>query len=226
MPLDLALLFGRRADFVWRELHWPAELAPEMAVALLRQLGTDQFVRLIAFEVEANGGVVVHRVGVPRASVARVEQLFMALVPSSAVTPTAPRSLLPNGWRMTLTNRQRPLRVDDPERITRALLAAVTAAGRKERVVVQWLLGRTHAPRPVALSETAPVESWWRLPIAGETQLDPERRRALETKRSSTPSPASAESGSKPQRRAGRGRWRLASWPRCEQQKRRASASN
>jgi Type IV secretory system Conjugative DNA transfer/TraM recognition site of TraD and TraG len=183
VPLDLGLVFGRRAEFVWREVHWPAELAPEVAVAVLRQLGTDNFVRLIVFEVEARDGIVVHRVGAPAASAERVEQLFTALVPTSAVTHAEPRVDLSDAWRIRATNRQRPLHIDDPQRITRALLAGITASGKKERVVVQWLLGRTHAPRPVA-ARTVPNESWWRLPIAGETKLDPERRRALETKRS------------------------------------------
>ena len=183
MPLDLDLDLRPRPDFVWREIHWPAELAPEVAVAVLRQLGTDHFVRLIVLEVEARDGEVVHRIGVPAPAAARVEQLFTALVPNSALTQQR-GELSSDAWRMALTNRHRPLRIDDPEQITRAVLAALTAARRDEQIVVQWLLGRTHAPRPVAAAETAPSDSWWRRLVAGETQLDPERRRALETKRS------------------------------------------
>jgi hypothetical protein len=173
-----------RPEFVWREIHWTAELAPELAAAVLRQLGTDHFVRVIALEVEARDGVVLHRVGVAASAAPRVEQLFTALVSNSAVTSTGPRTDFRDAWRVALTNRHRPLQIADPERVTRALLAAITAAGKKEQIVVQWLLGRTHAPRPVAVSETAPTESWWRPLVAGEAQLDPERRRALETKRS------------------------------------------
>ena len=78
--------------FVWREIHWPAELAPEVAVAVLRQLGTDHFVRLIALEVEARAGAVIYRIGVPAPAAARVEQLFAALVPGSAMTPAGATS--------------------------------------------------------------------------------------------------------------------------------------
>ncbi len=181
MRLDF---ISRRPEFVWRTIHWPHELPPEVAVALLRQLATDRLMRLMVFEVEAHDGTVTHRIGVPAPAVFRVEQLITALVPGSAMTPDSRQLQLPSAWRVASSNRQRPLRVDDAERVTCALLAAVTAATRGETVVVQWLLGRTHSPRPVATSETASDEPWWRLPLAGETQLDPERRRALETKRS------------------------------------------
>ena len=87
MRLDLAsLLLPPRADFVWREIHWPAELDPEIALAVLRQLATDHFVRFVALEVEANAEHVIHRIGVPAQAVDRVEQLLKALVPNSALT--------------------------------------------------------------------------------------------------------------------------------------------
>lgn len=181
MRLDV---FKRQPDLVWRQVHWPAEVEPQAALALLRQLGTDQFVRLIALELVCQNGSIAYRIGVPPPAATRVEQLLGALVAGSAVTPTSRRQDLPVAFRVALSNRQRPLRIEDPERITRAVLAAVTAVGRDELVVMQWLLGRTHSPRPVAANETGPVESWWRLPLSGETQLDPERRRALGTKRS------------------------------------------
>lgn len=184
MPLELGSLFGRDTDLVWREIHWPPELAPELAASALRQLGTDHFVRLIALEVEARDGVIVHRIGVPAPAATRVEQLFTTLVWGSVLTPAARRAELPDAWRITLTGQHRPLQVAEPERMSRAVLAAITAAGKNESVVVQWLLGRTHAPRPVAAAETMPSDTWWRPLLSGDTQLDPERRRALETKRS------------------------------------------
>jgi hypothetical protein len=66
------------------------------------------------------------------------------------------------------------------------VLAGITPARNRETVVVQWLLGRTHAPRPVAAATpAATVKPWWRpLLEGGEQQLDAERRQALQTKRS------------------------------------------
>ena len=187
MRLDLAKsLMGAGPEFVWREIHWPAELDPEFALAVLRQLATDHLVRLVVFEVEATDGLVVHRIGVPEQAMNRIEQLVAALVPDSALTVAARSSEHRAAWRIALTTRQRPLQITNPEQIARAVLAAVTAGRKDERIVLQWLLGRTHAPRPVAAATpAATVEPWWR-PLAGNSdgQLDAERRHALQAKRS------------------------------------------
>lgn len=183
MRLSLPTIFHPRRSLVWRTVHWPNELGPEQAVAVLRQIGTDHYVPLIALEVEASGDSVVHRIGTQPAATERVEQLFAALISDAAMTPTSSREPVDASWRVVLSTRYRSLQAADPERVTRALLAALTSTRKDERLVVQWLLGRTHSPRPVATTETASSESWWRPLVSGETELDPERRRALEAKR-------------------------------------------
>jgi hypothetical protein len=159
------------------------ELAPDVAVALLRQLGTDRFVSLVALEAEADGKAVTFRVGLPAHAVARVEQLFYALVPQSALTP-ARRNKQRDAWRVAIKGHERPLLVQQPESVTRALLAALTATANHERVSVQWLLGSAHAPQRVPRGEAAPSNSLWQPVFTGTHELDPEQRRALETKRS------------------------------------------
>lgn len=184
MPFSLKV-FRPRPELVWRTIHWPTALEPERAVAVLRQVGTDHFVRLVALEVEATSGALVHRIGMAAAAVGRVEQLVAALVCDAALTPAAERTGVSDVWRVVLTNRHRPLEIADPERVTRAVLAALTNVDKGERVVVQWLLGRNHAPRAVAAATpAAAVEPWWGSLTRGESGLDPERRRALESKRS------------------------------------------
>ena len=180
---DLASLFGRRQELVWRQVHWPPKLSAERAVAVLRQLATDRFVRGLVLEAEGSDGGVVYRLGAPVLAVTRLEQLLSALVPETAVTVCL-RPELPLAWRIVLSNGHRPLVTSDPERVTRALLAALTAAGRDERIVLQWLLGRTHAPRTVGASEgTAASDDLWRALTVGQSALDPGQRRALELKR-------------------------------------------
>jgi hypothetical protein len=183
VPLDLTSLFRPRATLVWREIHWPVELAPEVAVALLRQLGTDHSVSLAALEAEGNGKAVTFRVGLPAPAVARAEQLLCALVPQSALTPVRRREQR-DAWRITIRNHHRSLLIERPESVARALLAALTAGKNHERVTVQWLLGPAHAPQRVAPDEAAPTGSLWESILTGTHELDPEQRRALTTKRS------------------------------------------
>jgi hypothetical protein len=185
MPPDLvSILRPRPHQLVWRELHWPPEMEADLALAFLRQMATDHFVRYVAFEVEACPNLVTHRFAVAAPSVVRVEQLVTTLVRGSVVTEPARRVDLPQAWRVVLTTRHRPLQVSDPERVTRALLAALTAIHRDERIVVQWLLGRTHAPRPVAEYEPSSGDAWWHPLIPGQYELSPDQRRALQAKRS------------------------------------------
>jgi hypothetical protein len=173
-------------SFVWREIHWPAALPSELALATLRQLATDHFVRWIALEVEAWTGQVVYRIGIPAESVSRVDQLLAALIPDCAITIARAREELTDAWRVELSTRHRPLEVSRPEQVTRALLAGLTTAKTDETIVLQWLLGRTHAPRPVAsATSSSAVEPWWQPIVSGsERQLDHERRAALQSKRS------------------------------------------
>lgn len=172
-----------RPRLAWREIHWPLALDPSVGLGLLRQLGADPFVSNLALEVEARDDRVVHRIGVATPAVRRVEQLVPLLVSGSAVTTAAGGAAVDEVWRIVVTSRQRPLRSEPAESITRALLAAMTLCGRDERVAVQWLLGPTHVPRPVAEEETAEQPSVWQT-LLGTRRLNAEQRRALTQKRS------------------------------------------
>jgi hypothetical protein len=186
VPLDLLAALRPQSDFVWLEIHWPSELPAEAATGLLRQLATDRFVRVIALEIEASGGQMTYRLGVAAEATRRVEHLFTALVPLGAITATVRQPDLEHGWRIAASTPHRPLETARPEAVARGVLAGLIAVRRDERVVMQWLLGPTRAPRPVSTStSSATVEPWWR-PLVGGTSndLDAERRRALETKRS------------------------------------------
>lgn len=185
MPLDLLAALRPQPDLVWREIHWPSELPTDASAGLLRQLATDRFVRLLALEIEASGGQMTYRLGVATEAVRRVEQLFRALVPHGAITGAFRSDDLEHGWRIVASTPHRPLETARPETVARAVLAGLVVARRDERVVLQWLLGPTRPPRPVAhATSSATVEPWWR-PLVGATSsdLDAESRRALQTKR-------------------------------------------
>src|SRR5689334_8210568 len=109
-------------------------LEAEQAVGLLRQLATDRYVPFLAVEAEGSAEGVEHRVGMAPAATERIAQLVEALIPDAALTVSGKREPVAGSWRIVLTTRHRPLQVADPEQVTRALLAALTAANRTERV--------------------------------------------------------------------------------------------
>lgn len=183
VPLDLRLFFRPHPPRIWCDLHWPSEVAPDVAAAALRQIGTDQFLSTIVLEVEAAQDRVAYRIGIPAPAARRTEQLIPALVKDAAITPNAYRHPVDRSWRIVLTSRQRPLKTDTPEAVTRAILAALTGAHRDERVVLQWLLGRAHSPRAVAENDTTEPMTGLRLLVAGTRALPAEERRALQIKR-------------------------------------------
>lgn len=159
--------FLKRPRLVWREVHWPAPLSPDACTSVIRQIAADRLVRQVVVEIDTTAGSTTYRVGAMPHDVERVTHLLEALVPGIALTAALRAVDVRSGWRVTASTRHRPLATHQPESVTRAILAALASTRRGERVVVQWLLGRSQGPRPVD-------------PAA---QLSPDRRKALEAKR-------------------------------------------
>lgn len=175
----------REPDFAWIALHWPQALEPETCLAFLRQLASDRRGGLVVLEVEFAGGRVFHRLGVHPAAVREISQLLRSLIPGLEVTETERSLELAETWRIELNTRSRVLR-REAESVTRAVLAGLAAAGRKETIELQWLLGPRFAPSPVSTATTSSSggESLLGLILDDKSRLDAERRSALAAKRS------------------------------------------
>lgn len=181
MPLKLR---RQRPPMYWRTLHFPASVSPEATADLLRQIATDTFVPAIAFEIETTAQKVTYRVGAPAPAVERIASLFAAHFPDGALTHVTERRQPDAAWRIALSSRHRPVLVDTPERVTRAILAGLNGTSRGETVTLQWLLGPARSPRSVPASVRASaVEPWWRGLLTGDRELDADQRRALAEKR-------------------------------------------
>src|SRR5947209_7931328 len=85
-------------------------------------------------------------------------------------------------WRQL--HWHRPLRLDDPEAVVRAVLAALTRARTTEQLVLQLLLGPRRIPLAVPTnSPSSLVAPWWTVAWHGNgAPLDGEKRQALRTK--------------------------------------------
>jgi hypothetical protein len=171
-------------DLAWLTLHWPQTLEPEACLALLRQLASDRRNGLIALEAEFGGGAVSHRLGVHPAAAGEVSQLLRSLIPGIELTEAERRPEPPYTWRIALNTRHRVLR-REAEPVARAVLAGLATAGRKETIVLQWLLGPRFRPSPVSTAATSSgEESLLSLLLDDRRRLDAERRSALAAKRS------------------------------------------
>lgn len=183
MLRELRFLLARRPELAWRELHWPQELAESTGIGLLRQLGHDAFLSTLVFEAEISGAGLRYRIGLPAASADRVEKLIEAIADGAAITTHARRIAVDEAWRVVVTSRQRPLKTTETEAITRSILGAMTGVDARERIVLQWLLGPTHVPRPVHTEEPVEAKSSWVSLLHGQRELTAEQRRALHEKR-------------------------------------------
>jgi hypothetical protein len=180
----MRLRFFNEPTFVWRQIHWPATVEPELGLALLRQIATDAFVRCVVLEVESDGGGLIYRIGVPTEAVPRSGALFAALLPDGALTPPVDRPALERSWKIALSAKHRPLVMNQAEQISRGLLAALASVEPREHLLVQWLLGPARTPRSASGATAATIESWWRPLLGGDRELDAEQRQALQAKRS------------------------------------------
>jgi hypothetical protein len=179
------------AVLVWLRLRWPREVADRQLAATWRIL-----VRVAGHPVvvEASGadGMVSHRLAVPVSKEQVVIRQLLATIPGIAVGPDdGPLAQEPLTFAMALglgfTNRQRPLDTDDLISTNHALLTALAAARRDERLLLQWVLGRTVPPRAVP-SGANPAASWSTVlgrALTGKPAVaDSEARRAWAAKQS------------------------------------------
>ena len=168
---------------VWRQLDWSRPLDPVAVAACLRNWAADGRSPRIVLETTWQRGTVTHRVGHgPDSSVAVMGPL-RALSNLTARPPVGERIEVNVGGRLRATTRHRPLRLNDPEALTRALYAAGVRLGKDEAVVLQVVLGPRRVPMAVPNSSPAStVQPWWSTAWFGDGQIDGERRTALRSK--------------------------------------------
>jgi hypothetical protein len=113
-----------------------------------------------------------------------------ALLPTIDLTPCDSPTLAPlTAFKIQISSHRRPLRIDAPETVARALIAALGSTRRDEVLLVQWVHG--HRLRAIAFPnrfEDYTHESWWQrlaaAPLRAPGPVDVEFRNALRTKQS------------------------------------------
>lgn len=138
-------------------LDFPEGLGVEAVVSFMRSLGARSrhgWLRVadpVTFEVLMAGGQLRWLLGVEHREAQQVLAGLRHAVPNLSVVPTD--EVLPPvvvGWELRLSSSRRPLTVDAPEEIARAVLSALLHAERGEVVRLHWLVGPWLPRRVVA----------------------------------------------------------------------------
>ncbi len=133
----------KAAGLVWYQLTWPREVKPEQILQIFRLLAATAGTPVVV-EAVGKDGVVTHRLAVPAGRAGSVVNQMRSALPGLAVEATRERQVTSMNRAVTLglSTRRRPLRIDDVEGVSRAVLTALAHVGRGEAVGLQWVLVR------------------------------------------------------------------------------------
>ncbi|HVX20673.1 MAG TPA: hypothetical protein VHB02_04935 [Acidimicrobiales bacterium] len=151
-----------RHPLVWLSLRWPREVTDKQVLALWNRLPALAGWPLV---VEAIGehGQVRHRLAVPVTREQAVTRQLRAELPGISVEQDSgpPLDGLNAAGDVRPSTRRRAVKVEDLASASRAILTALSAAGRDETVLLQFVLGQPLHPQPTRSGSTplAP-ESW------------------------------------------------------------------
>jgi hypothetical protein len=169
-------------------LRWPREVTPEQLTQVFRLLATTAG-QPVVIEAAASSGMVEHRLALPRAHAGSVSDQLRAVIPGVAIEAVSRRPAVAatQAVEVRLSTTRRPLRIDDPAGVNRAIVTALAHLRRGEHLTLQWVLGR--ALVPLAVPSHLPGlgrESWLAAlllaPFAPPPEADAEMRHALRTK--------------------------------------------
>lgn len=170
-------------SLTFSRLFLPLPLSPELAVALLERLATDDFSNDIVFELHAGKDGIVHLLGCQPEQVQHMRRLLGELLPGTLVTGVEGfvRPTVQVAGRVTFRPEGLPLSSSDPLRVVRALYTSIARRFKAdEAVVLQVALGRGIAPRAIPRQVTDPSKPWLRSALVGiSTDAEPEVRNRM-----------------------------------------------
>ncbi|UJV42767.1 hypothetical protein CVT30_25615 [Streptomyces sp. AMCC400023] len=177
-------------ELVFSGLHLPRPLAPAAVAGFLTRLASDRDAPRVVLEVRADPGGIRHLLGCHATDVQALRRMLGDLIPGSLLsTPdtgtTESRSRVEEAGRLHLRPFGLPLRSDDHEATTRALLSSIATPLRQgEQIVVQVLFGPRRAPRAVPPSVPDPSTTLLQLLTQGERPASAETRARLKERAS------------------------------------------
>lgn len=173
------------SELVFSQLHLPRPLDPSAVAAFLTRLASDWDAPRVALELRADQNGVRHLLGARATDVHRLRRLLSDLIPGSLLTSaeTGSASARPDVedvGRLRISPHSLPLRTDQPEAITRAVLSAMASPLRDhEAAVLQVVLGPRRSPRTVPANAPDPETTLLDVLTKGERPASSETRTRL-----------------------------------------------
>jgi hypothetical protein len=178
----------RAQALTWHRLRWPREVEPEQLTQVFRLLATAGGSPVV-IEAVGSPGRIEHRLALPASRAASMVDQFRAAIPGLSVetVSTRPAVAVTRAVELRTTTTRRALETDDQASVSRAVLTALSALSRGERLSLQWVLGRALAPTAVPNHlESTGRESWLGsllvAPFSPPSSADVEVRNALRAK--------------------------------------------
>jgi len=173
------------AELRWYCLRWPREVSFDRLRAMSLLLASTR--RPAVVEAIGRGGLVEHRIAVGLEQAANLIEQLRVILPGLSVTPLARRPVFGAtlALEIRLSSALTPIRDEQPEVLSKALLVALAQARTDEATLLQFHLLRTYAPASVRKTERVSVSASELLPaVMGRQRThDSESLRALRAKR-------------------------------------------
>jgi hypothetical protein len=176
-----------RTELEWYRLRWPRETETERLRALALLLAASARPPVVV-EAVGQAGRVEHRFGLPAGRGGALVEQLRSVVSGLGLVPVEARSSVAGqrAVELRLTTAQRPLRAEQAELVSRAVLSALARARREEQLILQWELLAVLPPSRVGSGpeQADPLPASVADVLLGRRgRLDSEARQALRAKR-------------------------------------------
>jgi hypothetical protein len=144
----------------WREVTFMRPFEIAAVYELLTNLATLSPCGFMVWEVRGQAGKVRYLLGMDRRFMHTIEKVFKTHLEVQFSKASSRRKPVTAARRVKVTRPTLSLKTDNALAVTRAVLATLAQAGADEEVVLQIILGSSHAPAPAPSNPADPHASW------------------------------------------------------------------
>jgi hypothetical protein len=159
-------------ELVWHKMTWQRPFNFENVVSLVSHIATSEAkIRPLVFEIRASGGQINYFLGMEKAEVKNIMQLFKSHgiidFGQELRADTTLRKPVKVARKLHMTKPILSLKADNAEALTRTTLAGMAQVATDDQIAIQIVIGKnTLQPENLPKNLPSPEVSWWSV-IAG-----------------------------------------------------------